>query len=268
MDYADYVIAFNTGDDAALVERFYHPDIAFTGGSRLHRGKGELLAFLRWAHDGVREIIRLQHMLRDGDTIFCEIDMDFIATRPRPEFPFGALMPGDIRTVKFFVTYTLRDGLIVELKSMTWPPEWGVTKAPRLGPDPGQRAAFRAYAQAFSDGDMGRAAAFYTDDVTLALPSAPPMVGRQAIVDFYTAMFARVRETLAVNRITVDHDGIVADVVSTFTATADAPDFVVMPLARGEGVSVPVVVLYTLTGGLISAIRVLRGGVPERVAAG
>ena len=265
MDYDAYVALFNTGDDATLVERFYHPDIVFTGGSRLHRGKAELLAFLAWAHDGVREIIRLQTMLRDGETIFCEVDMDFVATKPRPDFPFGALMPGEIRTVKFFVTYRLRDGLIVELKSMTWPAEWGVTKAPRLGPAPGQRAAFRAYAQAFSDGDMARASAFYTGDVTLALPSVPPMHGRQAIVDFYTAMFALVRETVEVTRVTVDEGGIAADVTSIFTAIDDAPDFVVAPLAMGEAVRVPVVVLYTLADGLVSAIKVLRNGVPERV---
>jgi ketosteroid isomerase-like protein len=266
MDYDAYVALFNSGDDAALVERFYHDDIVFTGGTRLHRGKAALLGFLRWAHDGVREIIRLQRMMRDDDTIFVEVDMDFVATKPRTDFPFGDLMPGDIRTVKFFVTYRLRDGLIVELNSMTWPPEWGVSKAPKLGSHPGQRAAYLAYAEAFSTADMGRAADYYTDDVTLVLPNLPKFVGRQAIVDFYQAMFARVRERVTVHQMTIDDDGIAADCTSTFTAIADAPDFPVAPLTQGEAIATRVIVLYRLRDGLISEIRVTRNGTAEQAA--
>jgi ketosteroid isomerase-like protein len=267
LDYDAYVALFNTGDDAALVERFFHDDIVFTGGTRLHHGKAALLGFLDRAHDGVREVIRLQREMCDGDTIFVEVDMDFIATRPRTDFPFGDLMPGDIRTVKFFVTYRIEDDRIVALKSMTWPPEWGLTKAPKLGGHPGQRAAYLAYAEAFSTADMERAGAYYTDDVTLTLPSAPSLLGKQAIVDFYEAMFRRARERVTVHQMTMDDDGIAADCTSTFTALEDAPDFPVMPLARGEAVAVRVIVFYRLRDGLICDIRVTRNGTPEPIAA-
>jgi ketosteroid isomerase-like protein len=267
LDYDAYVALFNTGDDAALVDRFFHEDIVFTGGSRLHRGKAALLGFLEWAHDGVREIIRLQRKMCDGDTIFVEVDMDFVASKPRTDFPFGDLMPGDIRTVKFFVTYRIRDGRIIELKSMTWPPEWGVTKAPKLGAHPGQRAAYLAYAEAFSTADMERAASYYTDDVTLVLPSAPRLVGKRAVVDFYQAMFRQVRERVTVHHMTIDDGGIAADVTSTFTAVDDAPDFPVMPMARRDAIAVPVIVFYRLRDGLIYDIHVTRNGTPEHVPA-
>ena len=62
------------------------------------------------------------------------------------------MLPGDIRTVKFFAHYTVVNGKIKTLKTMTWTPEKGVTKAPRLGDAAGQRAAFLAYTRAFSGG--------------------------------------------------------------------------------------------------------------------
>ena len=104
MNYDEYVALFNTGDDAALVERFFCDDLVFSSGARAYQGKQELLKFLAWAHDGVREVIRPQTVLRDQEVIFAEVDMDFHATMERPEFPFGHLHPGDLVTVKFFVT--------------------------------------------------------------------------------------------------------------------------------------------------------------------
>ncbi len=86
------------------------------------------------------------------------------------------------------------------------------------------------------------------------------MNGRKAIVDFYTRMFRTVREDLVINQIVYDDNAIVGDFVSVFTAVADAPDFVVKPLKKGESVRVPVFVYYTLKGGLISEIRVARSG--------
>lgn len=129
MDFATYIRAFNTGDDAALVRDFYAPDIHFQSGPRILRGADELRAFLNWAHDGIREIIRAQTVMQDGNHVFAEIDMDFHATRDKPDFTFGALKKGEFTTVKFLVLYTLRDdGKIVRFKAATWPPNLGVTK--------------------------------------------------------------------------------------------------------------------------------------------
>jgi ketosteroid isomerase-like protein len=262
MDYDAYVALFNSGDDRALVERYFADDCVMISSTRISRGRKELLEFLDWAHDGVREIVRPQRVARDADGILAEVDMDFIATRARPDFPFGELRPGDILTVKFLVAYRIVDGRIRELKSMTWPAERGVTKAPMLG-GPGQRAAYMAYAAAFSGGDMERAGRYYTEDCVLELSSVPPLVGRDAIVHFYGEMFRSVRETLTVHQLVMDEEGIAGDVTSTFTAIADAPDFVVAPLREGESISVPVFVHYSLRNGRICRIKVARAGAPS-----
>jgi hypothetical protein len=46
LDYKEYERVFNAGDDS----------VTFTGGTREHRGKPALKAFLDWAHDGVRRV--------------------------------------------------------------------------------------------------------------------------------------------------------------------------------------------------------------------
>ena len=132
MDYAKYIEAFNAGDDAALVEKFFTEDCLFQSGLRIARGREELLKFLNWAHDGFREIIRAQLVLRDDSHVFAEIDMDFHATRDRPDFTFGPLKKGEFMTVKFLVVYYLRDGKVAQLKAGSWPANVGVTK-PRAG---------------------------------------------------------------------------------------------------------------------------------------
>lgn len=264
--YADYVRTFNEGNDEKLVDRYFAEDCVMAGGTRISRGRKELKQFLAWAHDGVREIMRPQLVLQDDEHIFAEIDMDFIASKVRDDFPFGALRPGDIRTVKFFVVYTLRDGWVQELKSMTWAPETRVSKAPRLGASPGQRAAFLAYTRAFSNAEYERFSAFYTDDVVLELSTLPPIRGRQGIVDFYSKMFPSVRENLEIHQIVADDQGIAGDFTSVFTAIQDAPDFVVGPLKKGESIRVRVFVYYTLRDGLISKIKVARAGEPTKGA--
>lgn len=260
LNYNDYVALFNTGDDAALVERFFDDEVVFSGGTRDYRGKAALKSFLDWAHNGVREVIRLQNILQREDLIFVEVDMDFHATKERPDFPFGHLHPGDKVTVKFFVTYRLRDDRVVELKSMTWPPGKGVTSLPPLGAHASQQAAFRAYASAFSNADFERFPRFYTEDVRLELGSVPPISGRQGIIDFYRPMFARIRESLTVNQVVCSDTGIELDAMTRFTAIHDAPDFVVGALKAGEYIEGRVLVSYQLRDGLICKISVRRGG--------
>jgi ketosteroid isomerase-like protein len=259
-DYGDYIALFSTGDDAALVERYFADDLVFSGGAREMRGKAELLAFLAWAHDGVREVPRPQKVLRDGDLIFAEVDMDFHAMKERPEFPFGHLHPGDLVTVKFFVTYELENDKVAVLKAMTWPPEQGVSKLPRLGGHPSQVAAFHAYVSAFGNADVDRFTAFYQPDVTLELGSVPPIHGREGIAGFYRPMFAKVREHLTIHDVRATNEAIRLDATTRFTAVEDAPDFVVGALKKGEGIEGRVFVDYTLRDGLIASITVSRGG--------
>jgi ketosteroid isomerase-like protein len=260
MKYDEYEQLFNTGNDAELVARYFHDDVVFTGGARDYRGKAALKSFLDWAHDGVREVMRPQNVLQSGDLLFAEVDMDFHASKERADFPFGHLRPGDLVTVKFFVTYRLRDGKVAELKSMTWPPGKGVTQLPRLGPHPSQLAAFGAYTAAFSSARFERFPSFYTEDVRLELRSVPPILGRQGIIDFYRSRFERIRESLTVNSVSATTDSIELDAVTRFTALEDAPDFIVGALKSGEYIEGRVLVSYRLRDGLIASIVVRRGG--------
>jgi hypothetical protein len=268
-DYEAYVADFLTGDDDALVTRWFAEDCAMESGSGTFEGREGMLRFLAWAHDGVRECQRIVSHVQHGRDLFAEIDMDFHASKERADFPFQHLFPGDSLTVKFLAHYILDDaGQIRRLKTMTWPPGKGVTTLPPLGPHPSQVAAYGAYTAAFSNGDPARYTRFYTDDVELLLGSVPPMRGKQAIADFYTAMFERVRESLTVHAITASEQGIVSDTTSRFTAIADAPDFVVGALGKGDYIEVRVVVTYTLRDGLIERIAVKRAGEPLTVRAG
>lgn len=261
MDYRAYEECFNTGDDDELVRRFFHDDVTFSGGSRDYAGKKGLIGFLRWAHDGVREVMRPQLVLQDESHIFAEVDMDFHATKARPEFPFGALQPGDSVTVKFFVTYLIRDGRIAQLKAMTWPPEKGVTKLPRLGSHPSQIAAFHAYVAAFGNADFDRFPTFYNDDIVLQLSgSIAPIHGPEGIVGFYRPMFAQVREKLAIHSVEATEKAITLDATTRFTAIENAPDFVLGALDKGDYIEGRVFVDYELKEGLISRISVRRNG--------
>ena len=267
-DYEAYVTDFLTGDDAVLVDKWFAEDCAMESGSGTFEGREGMRRFLAWAHDGVRECPRIVAYVQQGRDVFAEIDMDFHATKPRPDFPFEPLLPGDSITVKFLAHYILNEaGQVWRLKTMTWPAEKGVSKLPPLGPHPSQLAAYQAYTAAFSNGDPERYTRFYTDDVELLLGSVPPMRGKQAIADFYSEMFKRVREGLTVHGIEASEREIVSDTTSRFTAIADAPDFVVGPLRKGDYIEVRVIVTYTLRGGLIERIAVKRAGEPVTVRA-
>lgn len=269
MNYEAYIADFLTGDDTALVDRWFAEDCIMESGSGQFEGRAGMRRFLAWAHDGVRECPRIVDHVQSGNHLFAEIDMDFHATKERPDFPFRHLYPGDSITVKFLAHYILNDaGQVWRLKTMVWPEGKGVTTLPMLGKHPSQIAAYHAYAAAFSAGDPSRYTRFYTDDVVLELSSLPPINGKLAIAGFYTEMFKKVRETLTIHTLAADDGKLVVDCTSRFAASADAPDFVVSPLAAGDHVDVRVVVTYTLTDGLISHIAVRRGGEPLITRAG
>jgi hypothetical protein len=263
-DFAKYADMFNKGDDNKLVETYFAEDFAYTGDRRVLPTRAAFLEFLKFAHDGVREIMRPQLVLQNQDRIFAEIDMDFHALKARKDYPFGELKPGEMITVKFFVIYKLLDGKIAGLKSAVWPRNYRVSKAPRLGGSAGQRAAFLAYTRAFSEGEFDIFAGYYTDDVILELGSVPPIKGKDGIIGYYRKMFQEVRENLKINRLVADDDGIAADITASFTAVKDAPGFVVIPLKKGESASLHVLVYYTLRNGLISHIQVARRGQPTK----
>jgi hypothetical protein len=134
MRFADYLAAFNRYDDEALVRDFWTEDCVMQSGARICLGHQGMREFLAWAHDGVLETMRPQAVIESGERIFAEIDMDFTATRDRPDFPFAALETGQTVTVKFFAHYLTRDGKVARLHTATWPAGVGVTPPGLPGP--------------------------------------------------------------------------------------------------------------------------------------
>ena len=140
-DFYKYIETFNSGDDKEMVERFWVDDlIVETGqglegniGGVLASGKENWLHFLAFAHDGMREIMRIQVLIEKEDNIFAEIDMDFHASKDRLDYPFGPVKSGDFFTVKMFCHYYIRDDKIAKLKMASWPPNAGVTDPPTRG---------------------------------------------------------------------------------------------------------------------------------------
>ena len=140
-DFYKYVETFNSGDDKAMVDNFWVDDLVVATGQSSEGNEGAILAegkdswrkFLEFAHDGIREIMRIQVLIQNENNIFAEIDMDFHASKDRPDYPFGHLKPGDFITVKMFCLYFLRGDRIAKLKMASWPPNVGVTSPPTRG---------------------------------------------------------------------------------------------------------------------------------------
>jgi hypothetical protein len=142
-DFYKYIETFNSGDDRAMLDGFWVDDLEVWSGrggqaTKLGGNKGEFLKFLDFAHDGVREVMRVQTLIREKDRIFAEIDMDFHASKDRPDYPFGHLKPGDFITVKMFCLYTVRGDRLAKLKMASWAPNSGVSQPPAraFGPWP------------------------------------------------------------------------------------------------------------------------------------
>ena len=79
-DFYKYIESFNSGDDKAMLDEFWVNDLVVVS-NRSDRaginasGKEEFLGFLNWAHDGVREIMRVQTLIQNENNIFAEYKM-------------------------------------------------------------------------------------------------------------------------------------------------------------------------------------------------
>jgi hypothetical protein len=142
-DFYNYVEVFNSGDDKSMVDRFWVDDLvvmACMGGQVLvlASDKENWLKFLNQAHDGIREIMRVQVLIQNENNVFAEIDMDFYASKDRPDYALAPLKSGDFITIKMFGLYFLRGDKIAKLKLAFWPPNAEITDPPirGFGPPP------------------------------------------------------------------------------------------------------------------------------------
>ncbi len=257
MDFNHYIEVFNSGDDDALANDWFTDDIIYIGGNRKIEGKEAWCSFLKFAHDGVREIFRPQNLFQKDDGFFCEVDMDFHAMKPRPDFPLRPLYPGDMMTIKFFVIYKVRDGKFCQLKTATWPVDYGVSRLPRLGGSHvTQEAALQSYIAAFRTRDYERFGKFYTDDVVMEMGDAAPIHDREAVLTYYRILSDRIDEDMQEFAIKATDDAVTIEGTIRFTAKQDATDFVFGAFKQGESRELKLSTVYDLRDGLISRIRI------------
>ena len=116
---------------------------------------------------------------------------------------------------------------------------------------------FRDYIDCFNRDDFAGFSRYYTDDVVLELPQKE-LRGRQAIVDFYRVVKARIRETLQINAIVADEEGLAAEVDTEFLALEDWPDFIVRPVKKGDSIRIVSFVHYEIRDGRFAHIKSAR----------
>lgn len=115
------------------------------------------------------------------------------------------------------------------------------------------------YIGAFNRADFDSFTAFYADDVVLQLGQKKTLQGKKAIRDFYTGVFARVRETLTIEKIVLDDEGLAAIVGTEFHALEDWPDFIAGPMIKGKSIFIQSIVVYDIgADGKFTAIRSAR----------
>ena len=140
-DFYKYIETFNAGDDESMIDRFWVNDLEVWSGRGgearlLASGKEGFLNFLNFAHDGVRELMRVQVLLQNEANIFAEIDMDFVFSKDMPDYPFGNRRAGERITVKMFCLYFLRGDKIAKMKMASWAPDQVVSMPPTQGLGP------------------------------------------------------------------------------------------------------------------------------------
>ena len=127
------------------------------------------------------------------------------------------------------------------------------------------RNLFRDYISAFNADDWDGFSRFYAEDVLLDLGGKKQIRGRQGIVDFYKEVKAKIRETLVINKIVLDEEGLAADISTEFFALEDWPDFIAGPILKGEAINIRSFIIYDINPkGEFQTIRSTRaplGGV-------
>ncbi|HEY5210006.1 MAG TPA: nuclear transport factor 2 family protein [Stellaceae bacterium] len=119
------------------------------------------------------------------------------------------------------------------------------------------REQYAEYLAAFNKNDFAGFTKFYAEDVVLELPVAT-LKGRQAIVDFYAKVKQSVRETLTVGQFISDAHGLAVEAETEFLAIADAPDFIVRPLKKGEAIHSVSFIFYEYRDEKFTRIRSAR----------
>ncbi len=121
-DLDEYVAAFNTGDDAAVVNAYYTEDTVIEGPDRTMHGRQTWIDLLQFVHKGIHEKLTPLAVARTGNVLMSEMQVEFTATEDRPDFMHGPLLKGQSVQLRFFASYRLHNEQIARLALAWWPP--------------------------------------------------------------------------------------------------------------------------------------------------
>ncbi|MES1971398.1 MAG: nuclear transport factor 2 family protein [Pseudomonadota bacterium] len=105
-------------------------------------------------------------------------------------------------------------------------------------------ARFRAYMHAFNHSDWDALRSHYAPDIRLVIGNGTELVGREAIVDFYSKVKQQTQRTIEIVQCFADGNILAAELESEFLTLEDVPDFAVRPMARGDRYYINSFVLY------------------------
>lgn len=120
-----------------------------------------------------------------------------------------------------------------------------------------RRAWFEAYLAAFNRGDFDGFGAYYAQDVQF-FGQAATLTGREAVLDFYRGVRARLDETVDLLGFVGDARMAAAEIRTTLVAREDWPDFPTGPLLRGQRRQSINFALYDITDDRFTRIRSAR----------
>lgn len=120
------------------------------------------------------------------------------------------------------------------------------------------RRLFQDYIDSFNRDDFAGFGKYYAEDVLFELGRKKQLRGRQAILDFYREVKARVRETLEIRNVICDADGLAAEIATEFVALEDWPDFIAGAMRQGDSIHILSFVHYRIRDGKFTHIRSTR----------
>jgi hypothetical protein len=117
---------------------------------------------------------------------------------------------------------------------------------------------FLDYIGSFNRDDFAGFGKYYAEDVLFELGRKKQIRGRQAILDFYREVKARVRETLEVRNVISDAEGLAAEIATEFVALEDWPEFIAGAMKKGDVIRILSFVHYRIRDGKFTHIRSTR----------
>jgi hypothetical protein len=118
----DYFAAINRNEWDTLAQNFFSQDVVFEGKSGKFSGRDKIHKwFLKIHPEGVKETMRINKMLIDGNEVACQIDNDFIFTKDLPDYFLGPAKKGEVKSQKIAPFYTVKDDKITHVMVFRFP---------------------------------------------------------------------------------------------------------------------------------------------------